>query len=324
MQAITLQRQIAFGTNQRDVTASFKKKNKKTVAKWLSHLHPAHYTTREDLEECVQNFGTFSLAEKHQVQWIITSDQIHIWLETPESVILVVESQTYPDGVYNPLSFTSSFLAKALKKQDCLTVCCFAGLRANESMQEDVSGPAAMLASLFLQLMITVRKKLEEVDIPGFPESQEEIPTTDSDNEASAALSIQSAKRSKKSKTPSRRKNYEGQSTSRNFTDLKMAIGRLLDELPDRSCVFILLDSVVHLTGIEKENDEAMRFVLGLAEDPRLVIKILVTGVFSATLLEDIEHELLFLPDFADAGSQDINPVFFEGDTLDSIASLRD
>jgi hypothetical protein len=320
------QRQIAFGNDQQAVTISLAKKNKKTVATWLEHLHTAHCAIREDLKECMQHFGTFSPAEKQQVQWILTSDEIHAWLQTSQSSILIIESQTYPAGVFNPLSFTSSFLAKALRKQECLAICFFAGLRANESMQEDVSGPAAMLASLFAQLMTNVRKKLKDVHIPDMPEQDGNTNTMDSDNEAEAVPRIAkpSTREKKSTEATTQQKEDTDLHASTKITNLKGAIGRLVDELPPRTCVFVVMDSMIHLTGADAENDDAMKFVLDLVESSKLAVKILATGVFSTAVLDNVDYELLFLPDFPDAGGQDINPVFFEGDTLDSIASLKD
>ncbi|KAF2256772.1 hypothetical protein BU26DRAFT_29070 [Trematosphaeria pertusa] len=152
------------------------------------------------------------------------------------------------------------------------------------SMDEDCSGPCA--ASLSAQLLIQMRKKRPGIDI--------------------AALG-----------SPT-----EGTSFRDVRSNMKR-IRRLLDMLADRDSVFLVLDSLVHLAGSDEQTSEVVRFVFGLIDDSRLVVKILATGIFLGLVLEAINHTTLFLPDFVDGGSQDINPAFFEGDTLQSIEEFE-
>lgn len=283
MQAMRIQKELAFPLDPKDPSSTWAKRNKRVVKNWLGHMQPVHYAINEDLRECLHGFGSFATAGKDQVQWMITSNELHHWLRTAQSSVLAVEPQTCPDGVSNPLSFTSAFLVKLLKKQSYPTICFFSRSRANVSMDEKTSGPEAMLASLFAQLLIQMKKKRPGIDLAGLPGPGE-------------------------------------QKTGLGSGHVEMEkIRQLLDELPDNDCVYVVLDFAVDLTGAETQNYEALRYILDLTKESRLVVKVLITAAFSTTLLEGMDHTTLWLPDVADSGSQDINPSFFEGDTLDSI-----
>jgi len=286
-QMMALQRELAFSDNSRDPTSTWSKRNKKIVNNWLDHLRPVHYAVTEDFRECFHSFGSFSLAEKDKVQWLITSDEIHSWLEAPQSAVLIVEPQTHPDSVLNPVSFTSAFLAKLLRKQDYPTVCFFCSMRSNVSMEREKSGPGAMLQSVFAQLLVQIKKKRPEINLAAFPKPD------------AKPLKL------------------------RNIAGLLKRICKLLDMLPDRDCVFILLDSVLDLAGRDSEDDEVIEGILKLADDTRLTIKIMATSVFSTVVRDCGKYATLFLPDFLDGGGHAINPVFFEDDTLESLEAFE-
>ncbi|KAF2678846.1 hypothetical protein K458DRAFT_435517 [Lentithecium fluviatile CBS 122367] len=308
-QAMKIEKEMVFPVHPEDVAFNLAKRNKKTVKNWFEYLQPVHHCPKTDINECFQSFGMFSSTEKDKIQWILTSDEIHSWLQAPQSAALIVEPQTYPEGIFNPLSFTCAFIAGVLNEQDVPIICWFAGVRANESMREDESGPGAMLASLFAQLMVQARKRVEGVKIPEVPGPNKE--TYSDDNAVVASKKLH--------KTSSRAKRNAPPSYSNTVANLKELILRLIEELPARTCVFVVLDSMVHLTGIDAENNKAVSFIIGLAEDERLVFKILATGVFSLDVLESVEHATLFLPDVTNMGSHDINPAFYEGSTIESI-----
>ncbi|KAF1961538.1 hypothetical protein CC80DRAFT_532137 [Byssothecium circinans] len=281
--AARLQKELVFPMDPRNPKSTIAKSNRKLVKNWSAHLRTAYDAAYEDIQEGLQGLRGISTSERDKVQWILTSDEIHHWLRTASSAVLYVEQETCPDTTMNPVTFTTAFLVKLLKKQDYPLLSCFCGLRANSSMDESTSGPVALLSSLFVQLLKQLQKKRPEINL---------TPAMGVDSRIAHTLD------------------------KRGYMD---SIKRLVDSLKDRDCVFIMLDMVIDLTGSTSHNDEVLKFILDLSKDTQRVVKVMATGRISESVLRNITHEVLFLPDVVDTGSHDIDPVYFEEDTLDSI-----
>ncbi|KAF2021281.1 hypothetical protein BU24DRAFT_446333 [Aaosphaeria arxii CBS 175.79] len=275
------QQKLLLGTKE---SPSKRRKSNRRLAKgWLGRLDPVFLNPNEDILSCLRSLETLSYCEKAQIQWILTSDLIHDWLKSSTSTALTLEPLGYPESSENPMSFSAAFLLKSLLTHDYPIASFFCAMRANNSMQPEYSGPRAMLASLFAQLVKQIRIKREDVDLSalGSPD-----------------------------KVEGDVKDIEGMATR---------ILTLLSLLPEGDCIFFVLDSVVYLTGPQKDIDLALRLMLGLLKFSKVVVKLLLTGTMSREVMDNRRCQTLHIPEIIDGDSQDIMTSFFEDDLSHSI-----
>jgi hypothetical protein len=262
------------------------KENRKTIKAWMDHLKPAHYPVKEYMNDCLQQFIPMSLEAKNQIQWIMTSSELRDWLRSTQSEILIIQSQTHLEDLYNALTFSAALLRKLLQGEtfDYLIVCAFCRLRANDSMNERISGPGAMVASLLAQLFTQIRDKRLDTVVTGIGKPADDL------------MSPQT---------------------------LVKKLQYLLEVLPERDTVFIILDSVEYLSGTDSANNLAVELLLKLKHLTKVTVKILLTGIVHPATLDKFENHMLFVPDALDGETQGVHHEFYEGSSLQAILDFN-
>lgn len=259
------------------------------IKKWLDESGVAESELLRDAHECAQNFTNQSLDAQDKTQWLLQSDEINRFLSSPTSQVLLIDAETPPDDLTNPLSFTSAFLAETLPTTKYPTLVYMAGIRANESVSEEVSGPLAMTTSLNAQLLRNL-----------------------ADNKPGIDLSFLVKK-------STRRKSRSDLSASLRLFQ------RLLDTFAPEDTIFVIIDSVISLTGPQDEAEEAIESILEAADHAEPTTKVLLSGLAAPFLsaLDEKGHPILYLPDYVDGHRQGVPAELLGEETHLSIEEFR-
>lgn len=251
--------------------------------KWLRPLGKPQSVATKDIAECLSWIADANLDKQDQIMWIIASEELRDWLWSSKSKILVVEAETAPESTFSPLSYSSAMLAQSLVKTANFPILTyFCGLHTSGT-DDDLAGVSGMLKSLIGQLLNEILSKRLGVNIT-FLERLD------------------------------RRKYY------RTVDTLLELLKRLLQELPERDAVFIVIDSVSLLQATEKRDmKKALAGIFGLMEHTEIVFKVLLTDPLSSRILKGYEYKKLFVPDSVDGGKQGINDEFLDASTADNI-----
>ncbi|KAH8887910.1 hypothetical protein GQ53DRAFT_844008 [Thozetella sp. PMI_491] len=262
---------------------------RKLTNRWLKYSQSASLEATKDIKDCVQSLETLSFAEKDQVQWILASDEMSVWLRAPQSAILVIQAQENPGQIFNPISFSAALITKLLRDSEYPTISYLCGRRASEGMMDqETLGPRAMLASLFAQLIKQAIEKYPGLDIASLGEPPRKL-------------------------DPPGTIQLWGQN-----------LGFLAKLIPEQDCVFIIVDSLLHLDGSDAEVDDALNFIMGLVETSDTVVKIIFSVPLSLGALEDRDDTTtLFLPNFVDGGNHDTSLAFLGGDTMKALEMFQ-
>lgn len=141
-------------------------KDEQLVDTWFEGLSDFDPAPDKHITECLFRLEDLNLEEQDQAQWIMNSDEVYDWLTRTESCVLEISAETAPDGLINPMWFTDAMLAVTLANmKDCPVLSFFCGLRRNESLDEQDSGPTAVLNSLNGQLLKFILQKRPTVDL---------------------------------------------------------------------------------------------------------------------------------------------------------------
>lgn len=184
--------------------------------------------------------------DQDKVQYIMSSEKLLEWLETPESGLLIIQGQSAPQTQANAISLSSAFLAQSLRqshKGPVLFHSC--GLRTEEGPRgAETSGTTARANSLSSQ---PARRLQGRADLSFLAEDRH------------------------------RRKS---KSQARPRPALKL-LRRLVGEVPGADWVFVTVDSLSRLSGDAEDEGEAIRGVSRLAgrRSAGPVVKVLLTDL---------------------------------------------
>lgn len=242
-----------------------------------------------DVEECLDEFERFTGAERDQARYILVSEEVQSWLQIEDSRILLVEPESAPDGILNPVTFAAAFLAKSFKSNKSKpTVLCFhCGIRANEMLDEKRAGPLAMLNSLNAQLL-TQTLQGGDVHIPILEDPRQ--------------------RKKLRKRVPKALKLFR----------------QTLDAFSSQDPIFIIIDAVSRMPGSQEERHEVIEGLLSAAEDAEARVKIVLTDVCSLRdIVVEREYIELFVEEYVDGWKQDMSVENLEEDTRFSKKELR-
>lgn len=144
----------------------FSKTTLKAGTRWLKKARNSGTDHIADMKECLKAAESFSHDDKAQIMSAVQSEELLAWFGHQESCLLMIEPESSPDEIVNPVSFVSALITKTLKSADApifLTVFC--GLRAEESTEESVSGPLGLVTHLNAQLIKMIVDNQIAVDL---------------------------------------------------------------------------------------------------------------------------------------------------------------
>ncbi|KAJ2988901.1 hypothetical protein NUW58_g3737 [Xylaria curta] len=239
-------------------------KNSRVTSKWLSGLRGFDYDSITDIRDCIEHMEQLDGNAKNVSERIITSEELNDWLQDEQSSILMVDIQTPPSELSNPLSFTSALLAMSLRSTEKFPVLAYFCMhRNNEFPDEAESGPLAMIKSLNGQLLEFMNKNRPDSNLSRL--------------EAEDFFS------------KSKKKLEHGVSL----------LQALLSLLPDNDNVFIIIDSLSRLSGKETDGHKLVRALKRIMRSQkRIHIRILATDPLVDSPLRNIAQWQLHMPDF--------------------------
>lgn len=262
------------------------RRNHKAVSEWLRLLKPVYDKVEDDLRDAFDGVGTMSVGDIDKIQFALTSDAMSQWLKQPHSAILSLECNVFPVTNPNPITYITAYLAKSLRGKDYPTLVFFCGLRANTSMSKQQSGPVALMKSLLSQLLREMEKKRSTTNIP-----QSKRIVKDGDGLEDVHV-------------------------------LFNCLHRCTSLISRPDCIFILIDSAVYLTGSDSENSEALQLLWRLTQDSMLIVKVVITGVFSLATLAGVAHETFYIPDNIPGGGVRVDPSLLEEAVVESFGNF--
>lgn len=164
-----------------------------------------------------------------------------------------------------------------------------AGIRGNQSISEEVSGPLAMTTSLNTQLLHVLADDKPDIDLSFLV------------------------------KKGSRRKSQTDLSASFRLFQ------RLLDKFSSEDTIFIIIDSAISLTGPQDEAEDAIENILEAADLAEPTTKVLLSGLAAPFLssLDEKGHPILYLPDYIDGDKQGVAEELLGEEAQISIENLR-
>lgn len=259
--------------------------------KWLAEVGITDSELLRDIHECAQEFSSQTTDIQDKTQWLLQSDEARRFLSSPSSQVLLVDAETLPDELMNPLSFASAFLAQTLSAATASpTLVYMCGIRQNESsVPEDQNSPLAMLTSLNAQLLKYIAESKPGVDLSFLDEKKQ------------------------------RRKHQKKLSAS-----LRL-LQRLLDSFSSREVVFIIIDSCLSLSGPQDEAEDCIRSLLDIADQAQPVSRVLLSGLAPPFLasLETGGYPTLYLPDYIDGDRQGVDAELLGEESQLSIEEFR-
>lgn len=135
----------------------FSKSTLKAGTRWLKKARTSGTDHIADMKECLEAAEAFSHEDKAQIMSAMQSEELLAWFGHQESCLLIIEPESSPDEVINPISFVSALITNTLESADApIVLTVFCGLRAEESTEESVSGPLGFVTQLNAQLIKTI------------------------------------------------------------------------------------------------------------------------------------------------------------------------
>ncbi|KAI1120180.1 hypothetical protein F5Y10DRAFT_290197 [Nemania abortiva] len=240
---------------------SLQERNNRVTKKFLYKIRGLDYDAMTDINDCLQHIERLDGNEKNISGRIMSSEELNDWLRDSKSSFFMVDLQTPPSDLNNPLSFTSALLAMSLRsagKSPMLAFFC--KHRNNEDPNETNSGPIAMIKSLNGQLLEFMNLHRPDVDL--------------------SLLEDQSFFKAKKLK--------------HNISLFRA----LLLLLPRGDTVFVILDSLSCLSGDDEEAHEFTGALNRIMESQRdICIRVLVTDPLVDSPLREVAHWQLHVAD---------------------------
>ncbi|KAK4220781.1 hypothetical protein QBC38DRAFT_513879 [Podospora fimiseda] len=97
-------------------------KSRKLVDVWLSGLGDFDPMSMKHIDQCLKGFSQLSTVDMDRTQWILASKELQDWFSPKTSQVLDVHSETAPDKLVNPLSFSAATLAFSLARATDFTL----------------------------------------------------------------------------------------------------------------------------------------------------------------------------------------------------------
>lgn len=268
-------------------------RSQKFANEWLSAL-PLQFQdlAHEDMNNLLKRSTLLSMDDQDKVQHIMADPGLFEWLNALNSTVLLVQSELTFDESINPLSFSSAFLAQTLQatyKSPVLYYNC--RIRREESLDEEMSGPLALLNTLNAQLIIHILE-------------------TQADS-----VELDFLKKDELSKNSRKRIKYKLRESRRLFK-------RLIECLPESDVVFIIIDGMSCLTGDENLANKVLRDILRLASHSTTRrVKLLLTDVLSKTVLDYHDYLEVFVDSRVDSSGQPLNLQFLQEETQNTLST---
>lgn len=231
------------------------------------------------VEGYLQDIANLGPDDKDKMHFILESPELRSWLTAPTSRVLVVDAETPPDDLANPIACASAVLASALARSSAgdffvLSYMCgyHACCRGAGGRDPSSNTPALLVKSLAAQLLLQIADKELDVDLSFLMD-----------------------------------RDYRRYSRKTLSGALNL-LGRLLARLPAGETVVIVLDSVSHLPGTLREGAEDMKNLLETIDGAEAVVKVLMTlpGPPHLAEVEGNQHwPVLYVPDFVDGWRDD-------------------
>lgn len=145
---------------------SHQENNIQVTKEWVKCLKGPGLEPATDIKDCLFHSEQLEADEKDHSQWIFQSDELVMWMQEDETTNLEVSPPVPPASVSNPLSFMSALLTKSVQSTQQFPVLgYFCMHRNNESAQERLFGPAALVKSLIVQLIQFIAHHRPTIDL---------------------------------------------------------------------------------------------------------------------------------------------------------------
>ncbi|ROV87889.1 hypothetical protein VMCG_10294 [Cytospora schulzeri] len=256
---------------------------------WLQELQRPDVASTAHCKECLRNSWDLSLKAQDSLMWITGSDELRSWLRASQSTTLVIDSETRPDELMNPMTLSMALVVETLTdKADFPVLSFFCGFRANDAYNEQLSGPLGMLNCLNAQFLMYLRRWNPDIFIPSLG---------------------------------GRRFRQQSQ---RHVTEALNLLELLVQQLsPTDDAIVIVIESACRLVGPSSKADKAIRGILDIAENAPIIFKVLITDMMSNRAIEGRAVTKLFLPDYIDGERQGLNLDMMQSEATKSAAAFR-
>jgi len=238
----------------------FKESNTRITSEWLERLGGFILDPMSDMKDCLEHIESLERDEKDVAQYILSSTELDEWLQEECSSILEVDIQTPPASLYNPLSFVSAMLSTSIRSTAQFPVLAFfCWHRNNNSHNEEISGPTALVKSLNGQLLQFIAEHRPLVNL--------------------SAL---------------KKKEFFSEAQT-NFNDELLLLTTLIVSLPADDTIFIIIDSLSYLSA---DGDEVMKKLSRIAKkNDNVVLKVLVTNALPGSYVKKVADLSLYVQD---------------------------
>lgn len=236
-------------------------------------------TDETGIEGYLQDIPSLETDDKDKMRFIIECAELRLWLTAPTSRVLIIDAETPPDELTNPVACGSAVLANALATSggDLFVLSYMCAYRACGNNLAS-NNPALLVRSLAAQLLLQIADKELDVDLSFLMD-----------------------------------KDYRRYSRKTLSGSLNL-LGRLLQKLPAGETVIIIIDSVSHLPGTLHEGAEDMKNLLETIDGSEAIVKVLMTlpGPPHLAEVERNQWPVLYVPDFLNGWTDDVSANLLE------------
>lgn len=105
-------------TTRPSLPPSQDKVSRSYIKSWVAEAGIRQSTASKDRRVVLDRFYDLEIEAKDILWWILGTSELKNWLNTQGSQNLLVQSETPPDELLNPLSFAAAFLADRIQSMD--------------------------------------------------------------------------------------------------------------------------------------------------------------------------------------------------------------
>lgn len=231
------------------------------------------------IESYLHDLNSLETDDKDKMRFILECPELRLWMTAPTSRVLIIDAETPPDCLTNPVACGSAVLADALATSSgdlfVLSYMCAYRACANNLAS---NSPAFLVRSLAAQLLLQIADKELDIDLSFLMD-----------------------------------RDYRRYSRKTLSGSLNL-LGRLLQKLPAGETVIIIIDSVSHLPGTLNEGAEDMKNLLETIDGSEAIVKVLMTlpGPPHLAEVERSQWPVLYVPDFVNGWNDNLNDDLFE------------
>ncbi|KEF52318.1 uncharacterized protein A1O9_11558 [Exophiala aquamarina CBS 119918] len=260
--------------------ASRGKTTLRLIKDWLAEAGIGKSTAQKDRRLTLSRFYDLDIESKDILWWILGTPELKAWLNTEGPQSLLVQSETPPDDLLNPLSFAAAFLADRIQSIDAdnIPVLSFmTGVRRVESVHSKSElRPLSIMNHLNTQLLAFILKQRIQIDLSAILKPEKTLTRTQSNLSAALRLTEQ-----------------------------------ILTQFPEDSMLFIIIDSAAAHDGADDDNRSELRLFTGLlqlGDRTGVAVKVLLMDTLPglAASLRKVPFECLLVPDSVDGERQDL------------------